>query len=222
MDLSGKRCLDVGSGFGGVAIHLARKYDVQIVGVDRESYMEKIATDHLERHKKDLKGHISFHTLKNPTLLCEFADESFDIVYSKETFYHVSYEDKEDYLREIFRVLKPGGQLIMADWYQSAQLQGEHLKQAAPNSEACQFSTPACFEDLLLKLHYQHITYVDETEEHIRYTETEIQRILKNSQQIREELGEDTYANSLFHWGLWLTAQEHHELLSGIFFAERP
>jgi SAM-dependent methyltransferase len=43
-----------------------------------------------------------------------FADESFDIVYSKDAIIHV--RDKEALYAESSRVLRPGGRLCVGDW----------------------------------------------------------------------------------------------------------
>ncbi len=48
--------------------------------------------------------------------LCLFADVSFDVVWSVEAGPHMP--DKAVFARELLRVLKPGGILVVADWNQ--------------------------------------------------------------------------------------------------------
>jgi tocopherol O-methyltransferase len=43
-----------------------------------------------------------------------FADNSFDLVWSMESGEHMP--DKEKFLQECYRVLKPGGTFLMATW----------------------------------------------------------------------------------------------------------
>ena len=50
--------------------------------------------------------------VSNPAL--DVPDESVDLVFSKEVFLHIS--DKDDLLKDIYRVLKPGGLVAASDW----------------------------------------------------------------------------------------------------------
>ena len=221
-DLNGKKVLDIGSGFGGVAIYLAEKFDVEITGVDREPYMVACAEKHLELHRESLVGKVLFQTLKQPTRLSEFEDNSFDLVYSKETFYHVPYNEKQQYIDEVFRVLKPGGIVVIADWYQSSLERGEWLKPASTVQELCQYSTPETFREILEMANFENLSYLDQTAEHIRYTEGEIERLGQEAETVCRELGESAYSKSAASWQLWLNAQVYGDLLSGIFIARKP
>lgn len=220
-DLNGKKVLDIGSGFGGVAFYLAEKFDAEIIGVDREPYMTSCAQQYLEQHRDRLIGNVLFQTLKEPTSLLEFAEDSFDVVYSKEAFYHVPFAQKQQYIDEAFRVLRPGGTLIIADWFQSSLERGNWLSLASTVQEICQYSTPQSFREILVSAHFQNISYLDQSSEHIAYTEEEIKRLGEVAETIREELGENTYNDSLIKWGLWLNAQVYGDLLSGIFIAQK-
>lgn len=48
-----------------------------------------------------------------------YADNSFDKVFSSLVFHHLDKETKLSSLKEIYRVLKPNGQLIIGDWGQA-------------------------------------------------------------------------------------------------------
>lgn len=45
-----------------------------------------------------------------------YPDNSFDRVFSGLLFHHLTREDKERSLKEVYRVLRPGGELHVADW----------------------------------------------------------------------------------------------------------
>lgn len=48
-----------------------------------------------------------------------YADKSFDKVFSSLVFHHLSKQEKLNCLKEIYRVLKPNGQIILGDWGQA-------------------------------------------------------------------------------------------------------
>jgi ubiquinone/menaquinone biosynthesis C-methylase UbiE len=42
-----------------------------------------------------------------------FQDQSFDLIYAAGVFHHIPFEEHEQQMREIYRVLKPGGQFVL-------------------------------------------------------------------------------------------------------------
>ncbi len=220
--LSNQKILDVGSGFGGVDLHLAKRFPVTIVGVDREPYMVKMAEGFLAKAYSSLVGQVTFQTLQDPIHLSEFEDNTFDMAFSKETFYNVPREDKLIYLQEVYRTLKPGALFIVADWFQRYPHGGEYLRLASTDKKICQFVTPEAFQQLLETAHFQIMAYVDQCQEHIQYTKEESQRLVENRELICNELDEDTYHKTAIACKYWLEAQEMGELISGIFYVVKP
>ena len=113
IDTHGKQLLDIGCGIGGPAFEMVRTHGANVVGIDIESPL-------IERAKRDadelgLNGQCEFRTVEPGPL--EFADESFDIVISSGAFTQVG--DKDGMLREVYRVLRPGGHISSYDWLKS-------------------------------------------------------------------------------------------------------
>lgn len=107
----GQHVLDVGCGTGTLAILLKRRYPrIEIIGLDPDPKA-------LARAKRKARRAGAF-----PQFDQGFSDalaypaESFDHVFSSFMFHHLDREEKARTLREIRRVLKPGGQLHLLDF----------------------------------------------------------------------------------------------------------
>ncbi|MEP3439799.1 MAG: class I SAM-dependent methyltransferase [Hoeflea sp.] len=114
LDFTGKRVLDIGCGSGGITLFLANDYSLaNITGFDVEQPVVDLATRRAA--EQGLSGKASF--VRGDPGPLPFADQSFDIVFSKDALIHVA--DKEALFSDIFRVLKPGGRFAASDWLTS-------------------------------------------------------------------------------------------------------
>lgn len=103
----GQRYLDAGCGNGAAPISLARRFRLEVTGVDVDP--EQIA---LARASSLGTANVRFMTLDSRSL--PFIDGEFDIVFTNKTIHHIAGWQKA--LAEMIRVLKPGGYLIYADF----------------------------------------------------------------------------------------------------------
>lgn len=104
------RILDVGCGMGGSSIYLAKKYQAEVTGITLSKKQIAIATQ--QSQAENIKT-VTFE-MDDALTLSKFADNSFDIVWSLESC--EQFYDKDLFLRQALRVLKPGGQLMLATW----------------------------------------------------------------------------------------------------------
>ena len=99
----GEQVLDIGTGTGRLAELAAKRVGAQghVVGID--PLESRIAIARLRQ-----SGTLSFETGRAEDL-SRFADGRFDVVYLNSVLHWIA--DKDRVLREIFRVLRPGGRL---------------------------------------------------------------------------------------------------------------
>lgn len=102
--------LDVGCGIGGSSLYLADKFHAQATGITLSPVQANRAT---ERAKEATLSDRSQFLVANAQAM-PFGDDSFDLVWSLESGEHMP--DKTKFLQECYRVLKPGGKLIMVTW----------------------------------------------------------------------------------------------------------
>jgi cyclopropane fatty-acyl-phospholipid synthase-like methyltransferase len=111
----GRKILDVGCGFGGSSIYLAKNYDADATGITISPIQVEMA-----RKAAAIDGvNVKFILMDAEEM--KF-DEPFDVVWSIESISH--YPQKESFFASAAQCLKSGGTLAITDWFKK-----EHLKQ---------------------------------------------------------------------------------------------
>ena len=101
--------LDVGCGIGGSSRILAQDYNFDVTGVT-------ISPQQVQRAQELTSEAVKVKFQVDDAMALSFPDASFDVVWSVEAGPHMP--DKAVFARELLRVLKPGGILVVADWNQ--------------------------------------------------------------------------------------------------------
>jgi len=105
----GTTVLDVGCGIGGSSRILSREYGFAVTGVT-------ISPNQVKRARELTPPDLPVKFQVDDAMALSFPDASFDAVWSIEAGPHMP--DKAVFARELLRVLKPGGLLVLADWNQ--------------------------------------------------------------------------------------------------------
>lgn len=106
---AGTTVLDVGCGIGGSSRILARDYGFDVTGIT-------ISPQQVRRAQQLTPSGVSARFQVDDAMALSFPDGSFDVVWSVEAGPHMP--DKAVFAKELLRVLKPGGILVVADWNQ--------------------------------------------------------------------------------------------------------
>jgi phosphoethanolamine N-methyltransferase len=113
LDLRDRQVVDIGSGLGGVDMHLARTHGARVIGLEIEKPLVELARKGAV--VAGLADRVEFrHCAPGPL---DLGDGAVDVVFSKDSLIHV--EDKGAAFRDYFGVLRPGGWLAMSDWMRS-------------------------------------------------------------------------------------------------------
>ena len=102
--------IDVGCGIGGSTLHLAQKFNARATGITLSPVQVSRAKERAA--EAGCEDRVSFEVAN--ALDMPFEDNSFDLVWSLESGEHMP--DKTKFLQECYRVLKPGGKMIMVTW----------------------------------------------------------------------------------------------------------
>lgn len=99
-----KKILDFGCGDGLMTHFVKQQFPAtELYGVDPSSESIEIA----QKNYPDLTFAVSGDTLDF------FQDNSFDVIYAAGVFHHIPFESHEHYTKELNRILKPGGILVL-------------------------------------------------------------------------------------------------------------
>ncbi|MBC8291720.1 MAG: class I SAM-dependent methyltransferase [Proteobacteria bacterium] len=108
---AGQQVLDLACGTGTLAIWIKQNQPLALVtGVDGDLPILSIAS----RKTKQAGAEVQFDHALSYDL--PYPDAHFDRVVSSLFFHHLTWENKHRTARELFRILKPGAELHIADW----------------------------------------------------------------------------------------------------------
>ena len=106
----GQRILDVGCGTGTLALLIKERYSqIEVVGIDPDPQILAIARRKAARSGAEVRFDVGYGDR------LPYPDASFDRVTSSLVFHHLRRETKRAALGEAYRVLRPGGELHIAD-----------------------------------------------------------------------------------------------------------
>ena len=121
------RILDAGCGVGGSSFWLVKTYGASVIGITLVATQVELARQFAR--ERGLQDQVFFE--QQDFLCTNFPDDHFDVVWAQESVCHA--RDKRAFLAEAYRVLKPGGRMVMADAFRFQRTnppKDEHLLQS--------------------------------------------------------------------------------------------
>jgi ubiquinone/menaquinone biosynthesis C-methylase UbiE len=107
----GQRVLDLACGTGTLTIWMKQRCpEATVVGIDGDAGILAIAA------RKARVAHAAVQFDHGLSYRLPYPDGKFDRIVSSLFFHHLSWNDKLRTARELFRVMRPGGELHVADW----------------------------------------------------------------------------------------------------------
>ncbi|WP_075731647.1 class I SAM-dependent methyltransferase [Streptomyces acidiscabies] len=106
---AGSRLLDLGCGVGAPAVRIARRTGAEVVGISVSG--EQVAR--ARQLAAQLPGQVAFE--QADAMQLPYDDDSFDAAFALESMPHMP--DRPHVLREVRRVLRPGGRVVLTDFF---------------------------------------------------------------------------------------------------------
>jgi ubiquinone/menaquinone biosynthesis C-methylase UbiE len=166
--------VELGSGTGITTLSLlSSRGNLSILSIDKEPTMQNQAKNHL-KHWLD-EGKLHFCGQDALTALTHIASDSVDIVASAYTLHNFLNTYRADVIKEIFRVLKPGGQFINGDRYGLDNI-SEHTR-IIQQEVSAYFKVLSNINRLDLLEHWIVHLFNDESENHVMRTSVALKQM---------------------------------------------
>jgi cyclopropane fatty-acyl-phospholipid synthase-like methyltransferase len=162
--------LDAGCGIGGSSIYLAEKTGCRCTGITlSETQLNEAKA---LANKKQLTHLLQFE--QRNFMHTGFADESFTVVWGLESICYA--DDKEAFVREAFRLLKPGGRLMIADGMVTDFKNNKNpvIKKWLKGWQVNYLESPERFQQFFSSAGFTDINYTDIT----KHTQASSRRLL--------------------------------------------
>lgn len=158
----GARILDAGCGIGGSSIWLSERLSARVTGITLSVSQVRMAERNAQR--RGVEDSVDFQVMD----FCQtsFPDSSFDVIWGIESVCHAL--DKSEFLREAFRLLRPGGALVCADGYarkmQYTSAEWRYVETCLNGWQIPNLSLPEEFRQYLRDTGFTEIHFEDATE----------------------------------------------------------
>jgi len=149
--------LDAGCGIGGSAVFVAAATGAKVTGITlSEKQARQAAANALQ---KGVAAATDFKVMNY--CATDFPAASFDVVWGCESICYA--DSKEQFIREAWRLLKPGGRLVVADGFVTAWENNEHpiIRQWLDGWQVNYLETPGRFQQFMQQTGFKQVTYRD-------------------------------------------------------------
>ena len=196
--------LDLGCGNGNTTNWLAEQTGCQITGIDLSGVRVQNAIDAAARLPAAVASKLTFKKASATDL--PFSDGSFSHVWTQATIYHV--HDKQTALAEAYRVLRPGGLLVLDDLTKpNVQISPESQKHVY---DRLLFDTPFSFQGYqdALKSHGFEIVYAEDLAAHLGKSYQRLGEMAK----VSTDAGQGDFSNLVESYRYMVAAVESGDL----------
>lgn len=205
------RVLDIGSGYGGAARFLAKKFGCTVIALNL-SEIENERNREMNRQQglDDLISVVdgSFEDIP-------YANETFDVVWSQDAILHSG--NREQVLDEVYRVLKSNGTFVFTDPMQADDCPDGVLQPILDRIHLETLGSPRFYLETAKRLGFDDVVYEDHTSYLVAHYGRVLQETERNESQLGDVVSTDYIARMKKGLGHWIEGGKKGHLAWGVF-----
>lgn len=214
----GEKVLDVGCGIGGSAFHMARKYGVEVRGVDLSTNMITIALENQAKQEDEVKTKVCLEI--TDITKATYPEESFDVIYSRDTLLHIG--GKESLFANFLKWLKPGGRLLISDYCRGDKLEHSDRFLRYVAQRGYHLLTVPDYGDVLSKVGFVNVQATDVTPYFVEILQKEMQFFSGQKEEFIKDFSVEDYNDIANGWQDKVERCSDGDQAWGLFIAHKP
>jgi len=204
------RVLDVGAGYGGAARHLARAFGCRVSALNlSEKENERDRAMNVEQGLDHLIDVVDASFEDIPA-----GDGEFDLVWSQDAILHSG--QREQVVKEISRVLRPGGEFIFTDPMQADDCPEGVLQPVLERIHLDSLGSVAFYRDACRRHGLREIAVEDLTDNLVAHYSRVREELLQREDSLRKHISADYLERMQAGLGHWVEAGKNGYLCWGI------
>ncbi len=212
----GTRVLDLGCGYGSTARYLAAKFGCSVTGTNIS--LKELDLARARGRDAGLEQLLSFQYGDFHRL--EFADDSYDVVWSQEAFLHAA--NKTAVLSEVRRVLKPDGTLVFTDILVRRDTPDSDRTRIYDRVKSPDMWDLGEYRDALSRLDFRVVREEDWSQHVARSYGWVRDRLRENRPQLLPRIGAETIDRTVEALSFWVDSASSGYIGWALFVAEKP
>lgn len=210
------RVLDMGSGYGGAARYLAKRFGCSVVALNlSEAENERCRTLNAEQGLDDKIQVIDGSFEQVPAV-----DQSFDLVWSQDAILHSG--NRKVVIEEVARVLRPGGRFVFTDPMQADQCPEGVLQPILDRIHLSTLGSPEFYRQQCVAQGLQPLGFEDATYQLVNHYSRVLQETEQSHDRLASEVSEAYIGRMKTGLGHWIEGGRNGHLAWGIFDFRKP
>jgi len=208
------RILDVGCGMGGSAFYFHDTYGASVFGVD-------LATKMIEKGQGYIGDRKNVKLIVSDIFETPLEDNYYDLVYSRDAIIHI--KEKKKLFDIMYRVLKPGGQVVITDYsfrHDSENLGEEFL--AYYKSTGYFLESIPNYGNILKSAGFE-VQAIDFSETFLKYLKLELEKFMAQKEDFLKSFRQEDYDFLAERWERKIRmVGDAGDMKWGLYVAKKP